>query len=75
MEHIPLDYGGSANAYPTLRHPFGTDNIGRDIMTLVIAGTYNSMIVGVFSTTLFLSIGFPLGLIAGFYGGQLQNLF
>ena len=29
-------------------------------MTLVIAGTYNSMIVGVFSTTLFLSIGFPL---------------
>lgn len=66
-------YGGSANAYPTLRHPFGTDNIGRDIMTLVIAGTYNSMIVGLFSTTLFLSIGFPLGLIAGFYGGRIAE--
>ncbi|NDB29256.1 ABC transporter permease [archaeon] len=63
-------YGGSANAYPTLRHPFGTDNIGRDIMTLVIAGTYNSMLVGFFSTVLFLSIGFPLGLIAGYYGGR-----
>lgn len=66
-------YGGSANAYPTLRHPFGTDNIGRDILTLVIAGTYNSMIVGIFSTILFLSIGLPLGLIAGFYGGRIAE--
>ena len=66
-------YGGSANAYPTLRHPFGTDNIGRDILTLVIAGTYNSMIVGIFSTVLFLSIGLPLGLIAGFYGGRIAE--
>jgi peptide/nickel transport system permease protein len=55
------------------KHPFGTDMLGRDILSRVICGTRNTMIVGLSSSLIALSIGVSLGMISGFLGG-LSNL-
>jgi ABC-type dipeptide/oligopeptide/nickel transport system permease subunit len=69
-----VELGGGAQAYPNLRHPFGTDYIGRDVLSQLIAGSRTSMLVGIGSTVLFLLIGVPLGLTAGYYGGRVEEI-
>lgn len=58
---------------PSLAHPFGTDETGRDIMNRIIYGSRYSLSVGFIAVTVSLLIGVPLGSIAGFYGGRLDN--
>lgn len=50
---------------PSLAHPFGTDDLGRDLLSAVIAGGRTSLLVGALSVTLALAIGTGAGLIAG----------
>ena len=57
------------NQPPSWLHPFGTDRIGRDIMSRVLYGGRLSLQVGFFSVALAAVIGVPLGLIAGYAGG------
>jgi peptide/nickel transport system permease protein len=52
---------------PTWAHPFGTDNLGRDIFSRVILGTRGALIVAVMVVGLAMLIGVPLGLIGGYY--------
>jgi ABC-type dipeptide/oligopeptide/nickel transport system permease subunit len=59
----------SANQFPSAEHPFGTDAIGRDVLTRVIFGTRTSLIVGFAAVTIACAIGIPLGLAAGLRGG------
>ena len=59
---------------PTLEHPFGTDRIGRDLMSRVIYGTRVSFMVGVVAVGIALAIGTPLGLIAGYFRGFADEL-
>ena len=59
---------------PTLAHPFGTDDLGRDGLSRVIYGARISMQAGVFSILLAIAIGVPTGLVAGFYRGSLDQL-
>jgi oligopeptide transport system permease protein len=59
----------SANQFPSAAHPFGTDAIGRDVLTRVIYGTRTSLIVGFSAIALACAIGVPLGLAAGLRGG------
>jgi oligopeptide transport system permease protein len=59
----------SANQFPSAEHPFGTDAIGRDVLTRVIFGTRTSLIVGFAAVGIACAIGIPLGLAAGLRGG------
>ena len=58
---------------PSRAHPLGTDQLGRDMLSRVIHGTRVALVVGVASVLLALFVGVPLGLIAGYYGGQLVD--
>lgn len=59
---------------PSLQHPFGTDGLGRDLLTRVMYGGQKSMFVGVMVMVITLVIGVPVGAIAGFFGGWVDNL-
>ncbi|MEH3153988.1 MAG: ABC transporter permease [Gordonia paraffinivorans] len=53
------------HAHPSLRHPFGCDQLGRDVWTRVVHGTRQSLAIGAAATALAVVIGVPLGLLAG----------
>lgn len=57
---------------PSLEHLFGTDDLGRDILSQVIYGARTSMIIGASAASLSILIGTLLGLLAGFYGGRID---
>lgn len=59
---------------PSLLYPFGTDELGRDILSRVIYGARISMQVGVIAVGIALTSGTLLGLLAGFFGGLLDAL-
>ena len=59
---------------PTLKHPFGLDDSGRDILSRLMGGAQVSMIVGVGTATLSSIIGIMLGMLAGFYRGWVDSL-
>jgi len=59
---------------PSTKHLFGTDELGRDIFSRVILGTRISLRTGSIVVVLALAIGTPLGLIAGTFGGPLDEV-
>jgi oligopeptide transport system permease protein len=64
-----------ADAYlpPSLQHPFGTDQFGRDLFTRVALGGRISIAIGFAATFMILVIGLTYGSISGFIGGWLDN--
>lgn len=59
---------------PSLAHPFGTDELGRDTLSRVIWGSRISMRAGVLSILFAMSLGVPAGLISGYYRGAVDQL-
>jgi peptide/nickel transport system permease protein len=59
---------------PTATHPFGTDDVGRDILSRVVYGSRISLQAGLFTVAVALVIGLPLGLAAGFFGGRVDDV-
>ena len=59
---------------PTQAHPFGTDGLGRDVMTRTLYGGRVSMTVGVMVVLLTSIIGISVGTVAGYYGGWVDNI-
>lgn len=59
---------------PSADHPFGTDELGRDIFKRVLLGTNISLKTALIAVGMALLIGIPLGAIAGFIGGFLDEL-
>jgi len=59
---------------PSAAHWFGTDEIGRDVLSRVIFGARASLLAGVVSVMISLSIGVPVGLLAGYAGGKTDLL-
>lgn len=55
-------------------YPLGTDNLGRDIFSRIIHGTRVSLTVGFFGVLIALSIGLVVGLVAGYFGGRVDNV-
>jgi peptide/nickel transport system permease protein len=58
---------------PSLQHPFGTDPLGRDFFTRVLYGGRISVTVGFMVVVIMLLIGIPVGAIAGYFGGWIDN--
>ena len=54
---------------PSVAHPFGTDHLGRDIMSRILYGARISLFIGVMGVGLGLIVGVPLGLVSGYFGG------
>jgi peptide/nickel transport system permease protein len=59
---------------PSLDHPFGTDQVGRDVYSRVIYGTRISLLVGVIAVGIGMTAGVLLGLIAGIYRGWMDEI-
>lgn len=57
---------------PGLAHPFGTDDLGRDILSRVIYGGRTSLSIGLAVVGISLVLGLPAGVMAGYYGGRLD---
>ena len=73
--HDPIATSWSAiRQAPSATHWFGTDEIGRDVLSRIIWGTQASLLAGVVSVTISLLIGVPIGLLAGFLGGWVDGL-
>jgi peptide/nickel transport system permease protein len=58
---------------PSWAHPFGTDSLGRDIVSRVIYGSRISIVIGLIAVSIALIPGTILGLLAGFYGRRLDE--
>lgn len=61
-------------AAPSAAHPFGTDELGRDILTRVIYGARVSLSAGLISVLMALVVGTTMGLVAGYARGWLDDL-
>ena len=61
-------------AKPSAAHPFGCDELGRDLMARCIYGSRYSIAVGLGSVAIGVIVGTFLGAIAGFFGGWIDNL-
>lgn len=59
---------------PSPQHLFGTDELGRDVFSRVLYGSRLSLQVGAIAIGLALTIGVPLGVVAGYSGGMLDEV-
>jgi peptide/nickel transport system permease protein len=73
---LPSPYDQSFELYqgPNLQHPFGTDNLGRDVFSGVVWGTRVSLAFGVVVALISAVIGLFLGAISGYVGGRLDDV-
>lgn len=59
---------------PSAQHWFGTDDAGKDVLSSFIYGARVSLIVGFFAAFISIVIGGVIGIMAGFYGGRVENV-
>ena len=69
-EEINLD---ELKQSPSLRHPLGTDNKGRDILSRILYGGRISISVAISAAVLSMGIGLMVGLFAGYVGGKIDT--
>ena len=61
-------------AAPSAEHIFGCDEFGRDLLFRILWGTKYSLMIGVCAVLVSLVVGGPLGAVAGYYGGWIDNV-
>jgi peptide/nickel transport system permease protein len=61
-------------ASPSLAHPFGLDELGRDILARVLAGARISFLVGITVVMISAAVGTMLGSLAGYFGGRVDDV-
>ena len=59
---------------PSSHHWFGTDKLGRDVLSRVIYGTQLSLFMGVSIVVIMVSIGTIIGAVAGYFGGKIETI-
>lgn len=62
-------------AGPSLQHPFGTDQYGRDILSRVMLGSRTSIAVGVIAVGIGAAVGVIVGVLSGYAGGWIDEIF
>jgi peptide/nickel transport system permease protein len=73
--HDPVGIDMNARLHPpSLRHPFGTDDFGRDVLSRVLSGASISLKVGVIAVGISMFAGTLLGAISGYYSGWLDEV-
>ena len=65
---------GHENLSPNLEHPFGTDNLGRDLLVRTMIGSRISLLIGIGAAVLVLIIGSTYGAISGLLGGRVDAI-
>jgi len=76
-DYVPsqIEEGDLVRSFPpSVRHPMGTDDAGRDLFARVLQGGRISLMVGLISTLVSLLIGVSYGAIAGYFGGRIDNI-
>lgn len=76
-DYVPTDVGEGelvASFPPSMSHPMGTDELGRDMLARVLQGGRISLMVGIISTLVSLIVGVSWGAIAGYLGGRVDNI-
>ena len=63
-----------SNGPPSLAHPFGTDITGYDVYSEIVYGTRAAFLIGLGATGLAILIAVMIGLVAGYFGGWMDNL-
>lgn len=76
---LPGDAGTATHPFAVLKPPsaahwFGTDQVGRDILSRVIYGARVSPLIALFVLLIASAIGIPLGIAAGYFGGWLDDV-
>jgi peptide/nickel transport system permease protein len=67
---LPPIWAGSG----TWSHPLGTDQLGRDVLSLLMEGTRLTLLLGTLAAGVELAIGAPLGVLAGYRGGRIEAI-
>lgn len=70
---VPPELRGTPQP-PSLGHPFGTNELGYDMLSRIMWGSRVVFQVIALSTVLSMAIGVPLGLISGYYGGRIDRI-
>jgi peptide/nickel transport system permease protein len=60
---------------PSAAHPMGTDQFGRDLLSRIMTGAVNSIMVGVIAVGIGMGIGVVFGMLSGYFGGWLDEGF
>ena len=68
------EFTGAPLEAPSTQHPFGTDNLGRDLFARIVHGSRYSLVIGISATVLSLTIGAFIGAACGYFGGWLDNV-
>ncbi len=59
---------------PSLDHPFGTDDLGRDVFSRVLLGAHISLLIGFVAVGISITIGTIVGSISGYFGGRIDTI-
>lgn len=74
VPHSPVEFDPSERLQPpSLRHPLGTDQFGRDLLSRIAEGARLSWLVGVLGTGVAMAAGTVMGTLAGYHGGWLDE--
>jgi oligopeptide transport system permease protein len=65
---------GHERLSPNWEHPFGTDNLGRDMLVRTMIGTQVSLAIGLFCALIVVFLGTVVGAISGYMGGWVDNV-
>lgn len=65
---------GNTYVFPNKDHPLGTDDLGRDLLTRIVWGCRTSLLIGLAAITISCILGVLIGVVAGYYGGVIDNI-